>query len=81
MLAGLNLNFEDVLAVRAYLTRFKEDYAAFNETYRQFFCSEKLPARTCVGVTALAYDALVEVDFVARRPIAAGLDANPRFPP
>ena len=45
VLAGLNLSFEDVLVVRAYLTRFKEDYAAFNETYRQFFGSEKLPAR------------------------------------
>jgi enamine deaminase RidA (YjgF/YER057c/UK114 family) len=29
-----------------------------------------LPARTCVGVTGLAYDALIEIDLVARRPQA-----------
>jgi enamine deaminase RidA (YjgF/YER057c/UK114 family) len=28
----------------------------------------QLPARTCIGVTGLAYDALVEIDMVARRP-------------
>ena len=26
------------------------------------------PARTCVGVTGLARNALVEIDFIARRP-------------
>src|SRR3569833_3270805 len=46
---------------RIYLTRFKEDYTAMNETYRGFFPPDRLPARTCVGVTGLAYDALIEV--------------------
>ena len=27
-----------------------------------------LPARTCVGVSALARNAMVEIDFIARRP-------------
>jgi 2-iminobutanoate/2-iminopropanoate deaminase len=27
-----------------------------------------LPARTCIGVTALAKGALVEIDFICRRP-------------
>jgi enamine deaminase RidA (YjgF/YER057c/UK114 family) len=27
-----------------------------------------MPARTCVGVTGLARNALVEIDFIARRP-------------
>lgn len=68
VLGGLGLGFEHVLVTRAYLTRFSQDYAAFNETYRSFFPVGQLPARTCVGVTGLAYDALVEVDFIARRP-------------
>lgn len=71
VLAGVGLSFADVLVVRAYLTRFQEDYAAFNATYRSFFEPGRLPARTCVGVTGLAYDALVEIDFVARRPASA----------
>ena len=67
VLAGLNLDFKDVVMARVYLTRFKEDYAAMNETYRGYFQEGRLPARTCVGVTGLAYDALIEIDMVARR--------------
>lgn len=68
VLNGLGLDFEDVVSVRAYLTEFQRDYPAFNQTYRTFFKEGALPARTCVGVTGLAYDALVEIDMVARRP-------------
>jgi 2-iminobutanoate/2-iminopropanoate deaminase len=68
VLAGLGLGFEHVAMTRIYLTRFKEDYAAMNETYRGYFPPDGLPARTCVGVTGLAYDALIEVDLVCRRP-------------
>jgi 2-iminobutanoate/2-iminopropanoate deaminase len=67
VLAGLDLGFENVVMARIYLTRFKHDYAAMNETYRSFFAEGRLPARTCVGVTGLAYDALVEIDLVCRR--------------
>ena len=52
---------------RIYLTRFRQDYAAMNETYRNHFAQDRLPARG-VGVTGLAYDALIEIDLVARRP-------------
>lgn len=68
VLAGLDLGLEHVVMTRVYLTRFKEDYAAMNETYRTFFAPDRLPARTCVGVTGLAYDALIEIDLVCRRP-------------
>jgi reactive intermediate/imine deaminase len=70
VLAGLDLRFEHVVMARIYLTRFKEDYAAMNETWRGYFAEGRLPARTCVGVTGLAYDALIEIDLVARRPHA-----------
>jgi reactive intermediate/imine deaminase len=68
VLAGLGLGFEHVVMARVYLTRFKDDYKAMNETYRTYFDADTLPARTCVGVTGLAYDALIEIDLVARRP-------------
>jgi len=68
VLAGLGLNFEHIVMSRIYLTRFKDDYAAMNETYRGYFPQDRLPARTCVGVTGLAYDALIEIDLVCRRP-------------
>ena len=68
VLSGLGLGFEHVVMSRIYLTRFKQDYAAMNETYRSYFAEGRLPARTCVGVTSLAYDALIEIDLVCRRP-------------
>ena len=68
VLAGLELGLEHVVMARIYLTRFKDDYAAMNETYASYFPPDRRPARTCVGVTGLAYDALIEIDLVARRP-------------
>jgi len=68
VLAGLGLGFEHIVMTRIYLTRFKEDYSAMNEAYRSYFPPDRLPARTCVGVTGLAYDALIEIDLVCRRP-------------
>ena len=68
ILAGLGLGLEHVAQCRCYLTEFERDYAAFNETYRAFFPEDRLPARTTVGVTALAVGALVEIDCIARRP-------------
>ncbi len=68
VLRGVGLGLEHVLNVRAFLTQFDRDYSSFNQTYRGFFPADRLPARTCVGVTGLAYGALVEIDMIARRP-------------
>jgi 2-iminobutanoate/2-iminopropanoate deaminase len=70
VLIGVGLGFEHVAMARIYLTEFKRDYAAMNEIYRGYFAPDRLPARTCVGVTGLAYDALIEIDLIARRPSA-----------
>ncbi|MCK8784407.1 RidA family protein [Roseomonas sp. NAR14] len=71
VLRGLGLGLEHVLMARVYLTHFAEDYGPMNETYRGFFPPDRLPARTCIGVTGLAYDARIEIDLVARRPTNA----------
>ncbi len=68
VLAGLGLGVEHVVAARVFLTRFEQDYEAMNRTYASYFPAERRPARTCIGVTALAREALVEIDFIARRP-------------
>lgn len=67
VLRGLGLDLSHVVAARVFLTEFRRDYAAMNAVYRSYFPAGRLPARTCVGVTALAVDALVEIDLVARR--------------
>jgi 2-iminobutanoate/2-iminopropanoate deaminase len=68
VLAGLGLDLSHVLSARAYLSEFERDYAQFNAVYAGYFTPGRLPARTCIGVTALARGALVEVDLLARRP-------------
>ena len=68
ILEGLNLALENATFMRVYLTEFDRDYEVMNATYRSYFEDGKLPGRTCVGVTALAVGALVEIDLVARRP-------------
>ena len=68
VLQGLELSLKHVLSCRVYLTKFERDYETMNKVYQSYFSLDRLPARTCVGVTALARDALVEVDMVAKRP-------------
>jgi reactive intermediate/imine deaminase len=68
VLQGLGMGLQHVVAARIFLTEFKRDYAAMNDIYRAYFPTDALPARTCIGVTGLARDALVEIDFVAKRP-------------
>jgi enamine deaminase RidA (YjgF/YER057c/UK114 family) len=42
---------------------FEDDYEPMNRVYAEHF-----PPRTCVGVTALARGARIEIDLIARRP-------------
>ena len=67
VLQGLGLDLQHVLSCRVYLTEFERDYELMNNTYQSYFSPNRLPARTCIGVTALARDALVEIDMIARR--------------
>lgn len=68
VLGELGLGLEHVLSVRVFITHFERDYEAMNNVYRSYFPADRLPARTCIGVTGLAKQALVEIDLVAKRP-------------
>ena len=67
ILNEMQLGTENVLSTRVFLTNFKRDYEPLNNIYKSYFANNRLPARTCVGVTDLALGALVEIDMVARR--------------
>ena len=56
---------DDVVSVRAFLVDW-DDYDAFNVAYARWF-PDRLPSRTCVGVTGLAVGSLVEIDWVCWR--------------
>jgi 2-iminobutanoate/2-iminopropanoate deaminase len=67
-LAGAGAGFEHVVCVRIFLTEFERDYAAVNRLYVTYFPSDRLPARTTIGVTHLARGGIVEIDMIAYRP-------------
>ena len=66
-LAGSGAGLADVVSCRVFITHFERDYAAMNAVYAGYFPPDRLPARTCVGVTGLARGGLVEIDLIARR--------------
>jgi 2-iminobutanoate/2-iminopropanoate deaminase len=68
VLRGVGAGFENVVCTRVFLTHFEQDYTSMNRIYARYFPANKLPARTCVGVTALACGGRVEIDLIARRP-------------
>ena len=57
----------DILQARVFLTRFDQHYERMNAVYQDLFPEGCLPARTCVGVTALARGCDIEIDFVVRK--------------
>lgn len=65
VLSSANASLEDVVFVRIYLINF-EDFDKMNTVYKSYFPSNKLPARTCIGVTGLAVGASVEIDLIAK---------------
>ena len=65
VLAGAGTTLARAVMVRIYLTDFA-DYAAVNAAYASYFAPGRLPARTTVGVTALALGGAVEIDLIAR---------------
>ena len=67
ILNEMQLGLENVLSTRVFLTNFKRDYEPMNNIYKSYFANNRLPARTCVGVTDLALGALVEIDMLAGR--------------
>ena len=60
--AGSSL--EKVIFARVYLVNFG-DFDKMNSVYASYFATDKLPARTCIGVTGLAVGDYVEIDFIA----------------
>lgn len=64
VLAAAGTSLDKAAFVRVYLVNFG-DFDRMNVVYSRFFAPERLPARTCIGVTGLAVGASVEIDLVA----------------
>jgi len=67
LLAGIGASFNNIVSARVFLRHFEDDFEKMNAIYKTYFKPGKLPARTCIGVTALARGARIEIDFIGRR--------------
>ena len=65
VLAESKHSLDDVVFVRIYLLDF-QDFDTMNSVYKSYFKPNKLPARTCIGVTGLAVGASIEIDMIAK---------------
>lgn len=65
ILKAAGLQFKDVVKTTIYLTNMS-DFAAVNQVYASYF-TENPPARSTIGVAALAKDAQVEIEVIASR--------------
>jgi 2-iminobutanoate/2-iminopropanoate deaminase len=63
VLEGLDSSLDRVVFARVYLVNF-QDFDVMNKIYSSYFPADKLPGRTCIGVTGLAVGALVEIDLI-----------------
>ena len=64
VLSAAGSSIDKVVFARVYLVNFG-DFKKMNKVYASYFKTEKLPARTCIGVTGLAVGASVEIDLIA----------------
>ena len=64
VLSAAGSSIDKVIFARVYLVNFG-DFEKMNKVYASYFKTEKLPARTCIGVTGLAVGASVEIDLIA----------------
>jgi 2-iminobutanoate/2-iminopropanoate deaminase len=63
VLAAAGAGLEDVVKTTVYI-RDMRDFAAINDVYSGYFC-EPYPSRSCVEVSRLPKDALIEIEAIA----------------
>ena len=68
VLAGCGAALDHVVSLRIFLTRFEADYEIVNRIYAGYFPPDRRPARTTMGVNALARGCFIEIDLIARLP-------------
>lgn len=64
VLQDAGMGFENVVKTTCYIANM-EHFAAFNAIYAKYFVSN--PARSCVEVSRLPKDVLVEVEIIAKK--------------
>jgi 2-iminobutanoate/2-iminopropanoate deaminase len=68
LLAATGSSKDHIVSVRISLIDYARLFERMNAAYVGYFDPNRLPARSCVGVSALTRGASIEMDFVLRRP-------------
>ena len=58
------LSLDDIIKTTVFI-KDMNDFGKINEVYSKYICGDKLPARSCVEVSRLPKDGLVEVEVIA----------------
>lgn len=66
VLQPVGLGRQHLVFVRIHLVAFERLFARMNKSYLACLGEQRLPARTCVGVSNLTREALIEMDFIVR---------------
>ena len=64
VLEAADMDLSNVVRVTSYLTDM-DDYALYNQIYREYFTQEPLPVRASVAVRELARGAVIEMIMIA----------------
>ncbi|KAF5316242.1 hypothetical protein D9619_006785 [Psilocybe cf. subviscida] len=65
ILKAAGSGLEHIIKANIYMSDMKNEFGLMNEAYAEFFEAGKMPARTCVGVAYLPFEAAVEIECVA----------------
>jgi len=66
ILAAVNLSKDDLVSVRIALVDLPRLYDRMTAAYRECVDADRLPARSCIGISHLPRGALVLMEFIAR---------------
>lgn len=65
LLKEVDMNFSDVVKTTVFITSM-DDFATINQIYAKYF-GQNPPARSCVEVSALPKNALIEIEMIAHK--------------
>ncbi|KIK70597.1 hypothetical protein GYMLUDRAFT_32641 [Collybiopsis luxurians FD-317 M1] len=68
VLKAAGSGLEHIVKANIYLTNMARDFGSMNEAYAEFFAKDKMPARTCIGVSVLPMGADFEMECTAEIP-------------
>ncbi|KAH7890366.1 Endoribonuclease L-PSP [Phlebopus sp. FC_14] len=68
VLKAAGSSLQKIVKANVYMRNMERDFKSMNEVYARYFPEGAMPARTCIGVAYLPFEADVEIECVAEVP-------------